>query len=232
MHQSQFLYRQKMGWAKLTVKKFPLAKSLPDFNNNIRGLINDEHDFKTAVIDTADWLEFLIWDDLCKDWGVDNIEQVDGGYGKGYNHALTKWRHMLDGLDVLREQRGMCIILLAHSKIEKFEDPESPAYDRYSPRMHKKATALVSEWADAVLFATRKIITKTEDAGFNKKRTTAAGLGKDGGDRVLRCIESPACIAKNRFNLPAELPLSWPALVEAIKAGKASQVKTKPAKGK
>jgi hypothetical protein len=76
--------------------------------------------------------------------------------------------------------------------VEKFEDPESSPYDRYSPRLHKHAAALVSEWCDAVLFATRKIRTQTEDAGFGRKRTIAHTLGKDGGERVLRCVGSPA----------------------------------------
>jgi hypothetical protein len=67
-----------------------------------------------------------------------------------------------------------------------------------------------------VLFATRKIITKTEDGGFGRDRTIAAGLGKDGGERVLRTVGSPACVAKNRYDLPAELPLSWPALMQAL----------------
>jgi len=110
----------------------------------------------------------------------------------------------------------MCVIVLAHAKVEKFDDPEHSAYDRYSPRLHKHANALVTEWGDAVLFATRKIITKTEDAGFNRKRTTAAGLGHHGGERVLRCVGSPSCVAKNRYSLPPELPLTWSALMAAM----------------
>ena len=51
----------------------------------------------------------------------------------------------------------MVVFLIAHAKVEKFEDPEASAYDRYSPRLHKHAAALVTEWCDAVLFATRKI---------------------------------------------------------------------------
>ena len=86
-----------------------------------------------------------------------------------------------------------------------------------NPR-RQDATALITEWADAVLFATRKIITKTEDGGFGRDRTIAAGLGKDGGERVLRCVGSPACVAKNRYSLPAELSLSWPALMNGIVA--------------
>jgi outer membrane protein TolC len=51
----------------------------------------------------------------------------------------------------------MAVILIAHSKVEPFTDPEVGVYDRYSPRLHKHAAAVVSEWADGILFATRRI---------------------------------------------------------------------------
>ena len=112
----------------------------------------------------------------------------------------------------------MVVILIAHAKVEKFEDPESPPYDRYTPRLHKHAAALVSEWADAVLFATRRLRTQTEDAGFNRKRTIAHAIGRDGGDRVLRCVGGPACVAKNRYRITQDLPLAWAAFVAALAA--------------
>jgi hypothetical protein len=31
----------------------------------------------------------------------------------------------------------------------------------------------------------------------------------------MRTISSPACVAKNRYGLPQELPLSWQAFVDA-----------------
>ena len=204
------------GLDQIDCASFPLANTLADVQNALQVLIHEEHDFESAVIDSLDWLERLIWDALCGQYGVSSIEKVDGGYARGYTHALTHWRSILNDLDTLRNQRHMCIILLAHAKVEKFEDPEQSAYDRYSPRLHKHATALITEWADAVLFATRKVITKTEDAGFGRDRTIASGLGKDGGERILRCVGSPACVAKNRYGLPAELPLSWQALMNAM----------------
>jgi len=204
------------GLDQIDCASFPLAQKSSDVEAALASLIREEHDFETVVVDSADWLERLVWDVLCEQYGVSSIEKVDGGYAKGYTHALTHWRKVLNDLNTLRVQRGMCVILLAHAKVEKFEDPEASAYDRYSPRLHKHVTALLTEWADAVLFATRKIITKTEDAGFNRERTIAAGLGKDGGERILRCVGSPACVAKNRYGLPAELPLSWPALMQAL----------------
>jgi len=122
----------------------------------------------------------------------------------------------VDHLNVLRNARGMVVLLVAHAKVEKFEDPESSPYDRYSPRLNKHAGALVSEWCDAVLFATRKVRTQTEEAGFGRKRTIAHAIGKDGGERILRCVGGPSCIAKNRYGIVDELPLSWAAFMAAL----------------
>lgn len=204
------------GLDQIACDSFPLAKSYGEVMQALSALYSDEHDYQTAVIDSLDWLERLIWDEVCKEYGVKSIEKVDGGYAKGYTHALTPWRQVVEGLDALRNDRGMCIILLAHAKVEKFEDPESAAYDRYSPRLHKHAGALITEWCDGVLFATKKFRTETEDAGFNRTRSIAVPLGADGGERILRTVGGPSCVAKNRFSLPAELPLSWQALMDAM----------------
>jgi hypothetical protein len=204
------------GLDEIVCDKFPLAASYADVFTALAELRAEPHEYETVVIDSLDWLERLVWDRVCQDSGVTTIEKADGGFAKGYTHALTYWREVLGQLDALRAERGTVVVLLAHAKVEKFEDPESSPYDRYSPRLHKHAAALVSEWCDAVLFATRKIRTQTEDAGFNRKRTIAHAIGKDGGERVLRTVGGPSCIAKNRYGLPGELPLSWAAFVAAL----------------
>jgi hypothetical protein len=58
--------------------------------------------------------------------------------------------------------------------------------------------------------------TQSEDAGFNRKRTTAHAIGAGGGERILRCVGGPSCVAKNRYGITEELPLSWPAFIEAL----------------
>jgi len=190
--------------------------SYPETIAALKALVQEPHDYQTVVIDSADWLERLIWDELCKAYGVSSIEKVDGGYGKGYVHALTYWREVIDLLTKLRTERNMMVIMLAHAKVERFEDPEAPAYDRYSPRLNKHASALVCEWSDAVLFATSRMVTCTETGAFNRTRTKAQPVGKDGGERILRCIGGPSCIAKNRYDLPAEIPLDWDALAAGL----------------
>ncbi|MGV3483340.1 MAG: ATP-binding protein [Planctomycetaceae bacterium] len=204
------------GLDEIECDKFPLATTCDDVFAALAELRDGEHDYETVVVDSLDWLERLIWDKLCNQFGVASIEKVDGGYARGYTLALTLWRDFIDLLNSLRNERGMIVMLLAHSKVERFEDPESSPYDRYSPRLHKNAAALISEWCDAVLFATRKMRTQSEDAGFNRKRTIAQAIGRDGGERVFRSYGSPSCVAKNRYGISEELPLSWSAFMNAL----------------
>ncbi len=204
------------GLDEIPCDKFPLATNYDEVVAALTTLQREQHEYESIVLDSLDWLERLVWDRLCAEHNAASIEQVAGGYSKGYTLALTYWREILDHLNVLRNQRGMVVLLIAHSKVERFEDPESSPYDRYSPRVHKHAAALISEWSDAVLFATRKIRTQSEDAGFNRKRTIAHAIGSGGGERILRCVGGPSCVAKNRFGITQELPLSWAAFVQAI----------------
>jgi len=148
---------------------------------------------------------------------VKSIEKADGGYGRGYHHALNDWRRIMESLDALRNDRGMIVLLIAHARIERFEDPESSAYDRYTPRLHKHASAMLCEWCDAVLFATRRFRTQTEDVGFNRKRTIANAIGGGGGERILRCVGGPSCVAKNRYGIAEDIPLAWGAFMSALK---------------
>ncbi len=198
------------GLGEIDCAKFPLAKSVSEVVAELTALRDENHDFQSVVIDSADWLERLIFEGVCREYGVRSIEKADGGYGRGYTHALSHWRKIVQLLEELRDRRGMLVILVAHAKIERFEDPENAAYDRYTPRLHKHAASLLSEWVDAVLFANKKLRMQKEN-----ERAIAAPIGADGGERIVRTVGSPACIAKNRFGLPAELPLSWEAFIEA-----------------
>lgn len=204
------------GLNEISCASFPLAKKYTDVEAYLSALAMEQHEYQTVIIDSCDWLEQLIWDDLCHLSHVPTIEKVDGGYGKGYIAALGYWRQIIDALESLRNHRNMAVVLISHARVERFEDPESSAYDRYTPRLHKHATALLTEWSDAVLFATRKFRTESEDVGFGRERTIAVGIGKDGGERIIRTVGGPSCVAKNRYNLPYEMPLSWDAFIGSL----------------
>lgn len=191
------------GLGEIDCDKFPLARSYAEAMKCLEALYTEKHDYRAVVVDSLDWLERLIWTEVCRQRSVDNIEDI--GYGKGYVFALTQWRDFLAGLEALRNERGMTVILIAHAKIERFENPETDSYDRYSPRLHKSGSAIVQEWCDEVFFATYKVYTKQADEGFNRKKAKGVGTG----ERVMYTTERPAHVAKNRLNLPDELPLDW-----------------------
>src|SRR5262249_24742594 len=125
--------------------RFPLATSYDEVLGALAELQSEPHDYETVVVDSLDWLERLVWDRVCRDTGAASIQKADGGYGKGYAHALTHWREVVARLDALRNQRGMVVLLIAHANVERFEDPESAAYDRYSPRLHKLVVGRLHE---------------------------------------------------------------------------------------
>lgn len=207
------------GAGTLELDAFPLVQTYDQVLEAISVLYAQAHDFKTVVLDSVDHLEPLIWDKVCEVHQVNSIETL--GYGKGYVEALTYWRQILDGLNALREQKGMAVILIGHVHIKRFESPEHDSIDRYEPKLHAKASALLQESVDCIFFAKHKTVTKTEELGFGSKRTRGIATG----ERVMCTIETPSYIAKNRYALPAELPLSWQAFTDAISSTKQT---TKP----
>ncbi len=203
MAEKPIFIQTEEGVNDLGVDRFPLAKEYRAVVNSLAVLYSEPHEYLTIVIDSLDWLERLIFAEVCAQRGVESIEDI--GYAKGYVFALTQWREVLAGLDALRAHRGMSVILIAHAAIEKFNNPETDSYDRYVPRLQKQASALIQEWCDEVFFATYRVLTKTTSEGFDRKRTQGIGTG----ERIIRTTERPAHVAKNRLNLPDEIPLDY-----------------------
>jgi hypothetical protein len=200
------------GMGALDVARFPMVERIDDVRTAIGTLFEGEHDFETLVLDSADWLEQII---------VKEIESThdakDLAYGKGALKQAEVWRELMDGFNALRNERGMAVILIGHCQIKRFDSPETEPYDRFMPKLQERSNALVREWADAVLFANYRTVVKKSEVGFNKE--VARGIST--GERLLFTTERPAYMAKNRYALPDQLPLSWEALSDAI-AGRAS----------
>lgn len=205
------------GLASVDVPHFPLARTFQDVIEAIGSLYSEQHDYQTAVVDSLDWLEPLIWSALCAEQSKANIEEF--GYGKGYVLAAAKWQMFLDGLNALRTEKGMAVILLAHHEIKRFDAPDAEPYDRYQIKLHKTASALVQEWADVIGFANYRVLTKKEDVGFDKKVTRAIGSG----ERLLHLSERPAFVAGNRYGMPDSIPLTWDAFLAALNGKQQAQ---------
>lgn len=188
------------GIGMMDVARFPIARSFREVMDSLCVLATDKHQYRTLFQDSLDWLEPLIWQEVCAVNKVKSIEHIP--YGKGFLFALDYWREYLDAINYLRDEKGMMIIHTGHAEIKRFESPESDAYDRYVIKLHKSASALIQEHSDCIFFANYRTTVTQEDVGFNQKRKRAIGSGQ----RVLYTQEKPAFIAKNRYRLPESIP--------------------------
>jgi hypothetical protein len=204
------------GADSLNVAQFPVCKSYDDVMDAIESLLG-EHDYKTVIIDSASALEPLIWDAVCKIAKVDSIEKVGGGYGKGYAEAASLSRNMLAGLDALRNERGMSVIIIGHVKVKRFDDPGGDSYDQYQFDAHDKVANLIYRWSDIILFANTKVVVAKEDVGFGKDKKR--GIDTTGGRRFLYTQKRPSHPGGGRGyfgQLPYEIPLDWASFESAV----------------
>ena len=196
------------GISHLDAQRFPTPESWQDVLDAVAQLTTEEHDFKTLVIDTLDWLEPLCWQHVCKAAGKADIEAF--GYGKGYVAAVDAWRLLLGRLETLQSKRGMHIVLLGHAVARDHKDPELDSWKRWSPKLHQAAADLVCEWCEGVFFATHEAVARKEGPRVR---------GVSTGARVVHTEWTAGHVAKNRWNLPPVLALSWAELYGRTPAG-------------
>lgn len=191
------------GLADIDCDKTEKLKDIGAINASLSWLISEPHDYQTVVVDSADWFDILLHNQVAGEFGKQSYEEIK--YGEGAGRIEKGWQWLLNNLDCLLTHRRMSVIILAHAKIEKFNDPLLASYDRYVPDLSKQAFGYVQEWAQEVLFARFRVFTSETKEAFGSKRNTAIG----GKDRYILTNEAGASMAKNRLQLPDELPMSW-----------------------
>ncbi|MBE2180632.1 MAG: ATP-binding protein [Chthoniobacterales bacterium] len=200
------------GTHHLDVVRFPEPATWDDVTATIAQLAVGGHEFKTLVIDTADWLEKRLAAHICKKAGKESIE--DFGYGKGFTLVAEEFAKFLASLDGLIRQ-GIHIVFLAHSTVRKFESPDQAgSYDRYELKLSKQTAPLIKEWADLILFA--NYVTKVAEGDTGRRR----GIG--GKERVLFTTHAAAYDAKNRHGLEDRLPFAFDSIARVFGAAAAA----------
>ncbi len=179
---------------------------------HLRDLCMEDHAFTTLVIDSVTALEQLIWKHTVAGENNAKVKSLeDLGYGKGYVKASEHWRTLLEALQYLRTKKSMAIVLLGHVEVKTVNAPDLEPFDRYQPRLHKIACAVLTEWSDALLFANYETFVVSDETK-GKDRTRGVGTGK----RIVHTTERPSYLAKNRYSMPDQLPLEWLAIQGAI----------------
>lgn len=206
------------GTDALDVVRFPRIETWSDVLEAVRTLTNENHQFKTVVFDTLDAIEPLLWSHMINRDSSPKRKLTDVesyGYGKGYNKAVDDWRVFLASLERLRAAKGMNIIFLAHSWVKAFKNPRGEDFDRYEMKLHAKASAVIKEWCDEVLFGNYEAYAHHDNDNRERVRGVSTGA------RLIFTEWMAAYDAKNRSGLPASLPLSWADFEAAVTAGRA-----------
>lgn len=212
--------RTEDGLDAVKVDAFPLAKSLDDVMAAFEALATENHEYQTVVLDSADWLENMILQQVAKDHGLDAFDSNAKAlaYGRGHKAAADYWRNILQAFDYLRDQKGMGVIIIAHCQIKRFDDPTTDAYDRYQLDLNKEAASVISEWCDILGFANFRISVKEEAVGIGGKKKRGVGSG----ERFLFTQERPAYMAKSRWSIPDTIPLDYDSLAAELSQAMAS----------
>lgn len=174
--------------------------SWPELLDTLDALATQGHDRKTIVIDSLSAYERLCHEEVIKrDFRGDPGDGGFLGFGRGPKVALTEWTRMLQKLDVLNA-KGMMIVLLGHSYIEKFKNPTGTDFDRFSCKIDPLAWSMVKAWADCVWFG--NFLTVTQQVN---KLAKAKGIG--GTDRVVYTQRRDSHDAKPGYDMPPEIVL-------------------------
>ena len=178
---------------------------------------------QTLVIDTADWAEMLCITQICDKNHKSSIEEF--GYGKGYTYVQEEFGRLLNLLEEV-VKTGVNVVLTAHAKMRKFEQPdELGAYDRWEMKLTKQTAPMVKEWADMVLFCNYKTIVVNVD-GHGAQKGKNKGQG---GKRVMYTTHHSCWDAKNRYGLADEVPFEYESIRHIIEQATASPVTVRAA---
>ena len=187
-----------------------------EFRDYVKQILRDGPEgYKTLVVDTINGFERLLFEYICRSAKVDSIEEVAGGFGKGYTRAAEEMSGLQQDLDKIRSKHNLPIILLGHAHVKAFNDPNGPSYDKYELRMNAKTAAIWSAWVDAQLFACYDVTVKGGRRNGSLTDPTQKGKATE-VSRVIYTTKDAAYDAKNRYNLPEELPLKWGSFSKAI----------------
>jgi len=172
----------------------------------LNSLRTEEHDFRTLVVDSVGGMDDIFAKTVMGE--AASLAKAAGGYGAGYEAVAAKHGLVRKMAEILRRERGMTTVFIAHSEIIRIEPPDADPYTSYSLRLHKKSMRHYVDSADLVGFI------KQETAVVDAVKGKGDAPSKPGriigtGDRVLVTYLTPANISKNRIGVTEDLPFAF-----------------------
>jgi len=180
------------------VRQMPTAQKFADIIEQLNALGEQEHGFKTVVVDTITQLNTMIEAEIVAKDKALSINSALGGYGAGQNAVADKHSQVRDICGNLRTYKKMNIVFLAHADYEKIDPPDAESYMRYTVKLHHKSMVHYIDNVDLVAYLKlRTYVTEGKD----KKRNMAT----TDGNRIITCYKTPNHVSKNRFGIKEDI---------------------------
>lgn len=210
------------GLGALNVATFPEPANATEVEQMMKVLLTEQHSYQWLVIDSLTAMEKKLWSELCKQGNVESIEDVGGGYGKGYTKSVERISKFITDLRNLRDQRGMGIILIAHSKVNTFNPPDKASFDQYTLNVNAKLADFIHTQADIVAYCELEQLIREVDQGFGRTQ----GKVNETGRRILHCYSSKKYTSKNRYGIQQPINMDFNELMTHIAACMPQQQQT------
>lgn len=186
------------GANHVQVSKSPYLQTWNEILPWLEALAYEEHDYKTCVVDTIDWLLRRVEEHVSstdsKAGGLEaTLNRSHGGYGNGKQVLMNYvYQRVLPLFDAM-VKRGIAVILLAHAARQNITNIDGTTVEKSTPDIHPVLQNTIVEWCDFV-----------------------GAAKKDGDDRILILNETGQQLAKNRYNIEEPILLDWDAFVGAV----------------
>ena len=227
---SPIFIQTENGLSALQTNTLGLAGSYDEFEAMLDWVLNEPHAYQTLVIDSADWAEPLIAQKVADEHGLVKFDKSAKvlAYGRASEALRQKWDVILQKLDKIWTTRRMAIIVIAHTKTKKQDNPMHGSFDKLMPELESGGASAIVQWADIVGYAQKKmVIQETSDSFGNSKSKVRE---TNGNMTFLHTMNHPAYSAKCRWNIPYELPLDYAVFHSHLTAAmQAGQVQAAPA---
>lgn len=170
------------------------AEAVGALFDQLIALANEDHNYKTVVIDSITALDAIFSAEcLERDGRAKTLAQAMGGYGAGIQYVTTQHLRVRKACAILNERKGMNVLFLAHADIETMRLPDSDDYQRYSLRLNSKHQPPYVDDVDLVGFI--RLVSLVKGSDGERKRAISTG------ERELVVASGAAQISKNRYGL-------------------------------
>ena len=215
------------GRGLLTTEALPQPKDFDEALAQVIEVATEEHEFKALGVDSISILEEMARNKVATENGKESIGDL--AHGKGYVVTESLMAKYIAALQACR-RKGMNVFVIAHAKIEFYQDPILGEYQRMEPAVHKRIKDMWTRWADIIGFLEieKMAIDKGEDANRAVRTSMVTG------SRFLNLQENGSFIAGNRFGLPSQIEIpsenGWAVVREKLLSNfkKAKEGTTKP----